>query len=181
MVILESDARILKWEILRPPNSENDHRARLELKLILENEKIEPEFLECQNFDIKIIIKKRRMTMFKVKDYKITFERKKVTFETGGTHKIGNTICKLFMATDDIPYEGNAKLHPNDQYDKIVGKKIALTKALATTGLQKPERTEIWKEFWEWIDSWKTQAAMAGMEKMGFKKELPDKKPQNAV
>ena len=50
-------------------------------------------------------------------------------------------------------FTGVAKLHPNDQPDKIIGKKIALRNA--TKDWDKVSRTLIWTHFWGWVADWK--------------------------
>jgi hypothetical protein len=52
-----------------------------------------------------------------------------------------------------------AYLHPKDKYDKVIGKKIALTKALAkcSSVFTKKVLKEIWVAFWEWAANWKVK------------------------
>lgn len=40
---------------------------------------------------------------------------------------------------------GEAHLHPNDQYDKRIGRKIALAQALKRSGLTREERRQVWE------------------------------------
>ena len=92
--------------------------------------------------------------MFKTKNYKVTFQHKGKYC----TLEKGDTACYIFTNNENIPYVGVARLHPNDRFDKVIGKKIALTKCLTNSGISKPERTEIWKAFWEWVTSWEIQS-----------------------
>ena len=97
--------------------------------------------------------------MFKVDGYKISF-----------WHFVGVTpIPKLGMVTRHITscsirtdeqlkesldiMSGLTILNPIDSYDKVIDKKIALTRAIQP--LDKSVRTEIWYAFWEWVESWK--------------------------
>jgi hypothetical protein len=84
---------------------------------------------------------------------------------------VGSGFKKVFHKVPH--FTATAKLHPNDHLDKIIGKKIALTKAMIkrilwltnarTNKLEKhiewyfskQDRTEIWKAFWTWVVSWK--------------------------
>jgi hypothetical protein len=103
--------------------------------------------------------------MFTVGKYKVTFKRKWHHYLTGGTHGRYNTHCAIFRCDDPEPaFTGRAKLHPNDQPDKIVGKKIALKNAMwfgarlePNLCLRREVRTEIWQAFWAWVESWKNQ------------------------
>lgn len=104
--------------------------------------------------------------MFKTGEYKIVFKRSwhyVQAIEEGGADEPVNgrydTVCEIYVddETKEVPrFTGIAKLHPNDEVDKIVGKQVALTKALSSGGslFTKAERTEIWKAFWEWVASW---------------------------
>ena len=40
---------------------------------------------------------------------------------------------------------GQANLHPNDQYDKRIGRKLALSRALKKLDLTRDERRQIWE------------------------------------
>lgn len=103
--------------------------------------------------------------MFKTDKYKITFKRIKPAF---------NIVCQIFDLTgkeyEVILATAASVLHPQDKYDKIKGKKIALTKAMIdhyefkeVNGktvkvpiwrFDKVDRAIIWQAFWNWVDSW---------------------------
>ena len=75
--------------------------------------------------------------MFIVNNYKIAFKRVWLerTVDINGAYVYGNgrydTICEIYVCKDFAPrFTGIAKLHPNDQPDKIIGKKIALRNAI---------------------------------------------------
>jgi len=115
--------------------------------------------------------------MFTVDNYKIVFKRLYHSNEYD-ENKTGryDTACKIYVddETKEVPrYTSVAKLHPNDQSDKIMGKKTALLKSMIkdikwftnarTNKLEKhiewyfskQDRTEIWKAFWAWTKTWK--------------------------
>ena len=117
--------------------------------------------------------------MFKVGEYKIIFYKEWHSIhhtkydEFGGSLESNgryNTICEIWIPDLDIPrFVGIAKLHPNDKVDKILGKKIALQKAMGVfrkgwdNSYWKPfqtkqTRTEIWKAFRSWVESWRIQS-----------------------
>ena len=62
------------------------------------------------------------------------------------------TAC-VVTRSDGVKSCGIATLHPNDRHHKIIGKKVALTKALSQS-FDKYERTLIWDAFWEWVHGW---------------------------
>ena len=88
-----------------------------------------------------------------------------------------DTVCEIYIEDLEGPrFTGVAKLHPNDQVDRIVGKKIALRNAM-NRGFRadpiskkyvtdfhlefyiKSKRTAIWKAFWQWVSQWPNQPA----------------------
>lgn len=111
--------------------------------------------------------------MFQVGDYKIVFSK------LHGCHNMFNgrydTLCEIYVGIKPaLPrWSGIAKLHPNDQVDRIVGKKVALRNALekafpfddpGVSGLafelmkadaeRKFNRQVIWGAFWCWVSQW---------------------------
>ena len=42
-------------------------------------------------------------------------------------------------------YIGAAKVHPNDQPERKIGRKIALARALRESGLSRDKRRQVWK------------------------------------
>jgi len=111
--------------------------------------------------------------MFKVGDYKISF-KKEWSFHPRIITPDGAAVGRIFIwcnIHNTIFGSGNsaaAILNPVDRYDKILGKKIALEKALKQGHFNKQFRTEIWSAFWEWVQSWQIQSNT-------------DKVPQNRV
>ena len=81
-----------------------------------------------------------------------------------------DTCCHIFCGDSKVSsYNGKALLNPNDQLDRVLGKKVALTKAMIRYKSKthtyyhlefdnKEIRTEIWKAFWEWVASWEEQS-----------------------
>jgi hypothetical protein len=86
-----------------------------------------------------------------------------------------DTVCEIHAFSSDnvrcFLSSGKAKLHPKKQLSRVVGKKVALTKAMVkrikvtknpddtTTReiiwrLDKATRTTIWTAFWDWVESW---------------------------
>lgn len=92
--------------------------------------------------------------MFKTDKYKIVFQR----FGNSKSGKKLNTKCFIYQLGGVLIGFECAYTNPKDQYSKIAGKKIALTKALKLLNLDKVERAIIWQAFWNWTDSWSTQA-----------------------
>jgi len=90
--------------------------------------------------------------MFEVNGFKVTFQRI-WTDQKRGRY---DTFCEVNLPGDTInwPRSALAHLHPNDKPDKIVGKKIALGKALKRAEVGKELRTMIWKAFWAWVAKW---------------------------
>lgn len=94
--------------------------------------------------------------MFKTEKYIFKFER-----------LFDGTLCSIYVHYDPMPkdpitqYSGKATLHPNEQPDKINGKKVALKRAMQNSCgtycpvfLSKSDRTEVWKAFWQWVSTW---------------------------
>lgn len=82
--------------------------------------------------------------------YKIRFER---------ALKTDTTYCQIYLYEANAPVmvvgKGVAHLHPKDKYDKVIGKKVALTKALREHQyFDKVMRREVWIAFWLWVGSW---------------------------
>lgn len=127
--------------------------------------------------------------MFKVNDYSSDCETLTIEFSkhwhqipivvdgknTGQTDGRYDTCCHITCGNMNSPsYHGKALLNPNDQLDRVIGKKIALTKAMIDkykevklpngTVVKEPIywikfcskqlRTKIWKAFWKWVASW---------------------------
>ena len=125
--------------------------------------------------------------MFSVNEYKIVFKRrwhKDRVFDPAGLKWSGryDTVCEIYHTSDKCKvsseskqiiyrlkpsFTGIARLHPNDRPDKIVGKKIALRKAMGEYNPEtecliyncadfynKSVRTAIWKAFRKWVKSW---------------------------
>ena len=125
--------------------------------------------------------------MFTVNEYKILFNHRWHLRTSDYGNGRYDTVCEIYTQctttlTKRIIYRekpsftGVAKLHPNDQVDKLVGKKVALLNAMITgyrvdrvSGQKKPDyhlefyikskRTAIWKAFWQWVASWPNQTA----------------------
>jgi hypothetical protein len=92
--------------------------------------------------------------MFTVGNYQISFKKSK-NLDVRPNNNY-DTICRICSSSSNkTPFSATAFLHPNDKYDKIIGKKIALTKAISMMNISKDERTSIWKAFWSWVESWK--------------------------
>lgn len=92
--------------------------------------------------------------MFDTKNYKVWFKRRSgIQLRRDGF----DTMCNICRSDGHFLAADIAWLHPKDKYDKITGKKVALTKALVRyPGMfNKQQRTEIWWGFWEWVRSWK--------------------------
>jgi len=111
--------------------------------------------------------------MFTVNEYKMVFKRRwhqtRLQAEDYGSGYIipdgdgrYDTVCEIWISGLEVPrFTGVAKLHPNDQPDKIVGKKIALRNAIIDRGAynnwafqDKSIRSAIWKAFWAWVATW---------------------------
>lgn len=97
--------------------------------------------------------------MFETTEFRIQFQRVNVDLKSGRYDTLCNIYRKGEFESDRrIPIcSGLAILHPNDVPNKIIGKKIALSKVIpqvTTLNLFKFKRKEIWNAFWKWIASW---------------------------
>lgn len=88
--------------------------------------------------------------MFQVGDYIVTFMRLWRDKKCGRY----DTSCAITYIGYGDSHLGVAYLHPNDKPDKIIGKKVALGKALESGGADKELRRMIWKAFWQWVSGW---------------------------
>ena len=90
--------------------------------------------------------------MFRVDKYKIDFMRL----------PNGSTLCRIRDITSDAFCSGLATLHPNDSYDRVEGKKIALSHAMRNWKMDfdKSMRVKIWKQFWLWVRTWSHKNAI---------------------
>jgi hypothetical protein len=108
--------------------------------------------------------------MFNAVGFKIRFERKMTLVHIKSLDEnVRRDITFCFITAPnkeenkmDILSMGMAILNPIDQYDKIVGKKLALTDALQNGNFSfgKYIRTNIWKYFWLWVSNWPSQIAV---------------------
>lgn len=55
------------------------------------------------------------------------------------------TVC--FLSNKKNAWIGEATVHPKDEFDIVVGRRIALTRALSSAGLSKKARTLVWKQY----------------------------------
>lgn len=94
--------------------------------------------------------------MFTINDYQISF-RKSHSLIIRKNRGHFDTICIIDGKHSEYIFRGVAYLHPKDTPNRITGKKVALTKALANMGATKLLRTEIWNAFWKWVESWKSR------------------------
>ena len=116
--------------------------------------------------------------MFTVNEYKIVFKKRwqNRCTDLKGKFLLGDgrydTVCEIWLEKGNVRMEvprftGIAKLHPNDRPDKLLGKKIALRKAIGVWDAENEEwsyscsdffnksvRTAIWKNFWAWVATW---------------------------
>jgi hypothetical protein len=100
--------------------------------------------------------------MFKTENYTIRFKRNR-THQGDGFH----TVCSIYRQNGITFLSAEiAFLHPKDRYNKITGKKVALTKALARypNMFTKQQRKEIWEGFWKWVKGWKEVTVTLTME-----------------
>ena len=92
--------------------------------------------------------------MFIVDDYQIEFWKSHSLIISKNKGRF-DTVCQISDKYSGNLFKGVAYLHPKDSYDKVIGKKIALTRALADMRVNRGFRTMIWRAFWEWVESWK--------------------------
>ena len=102
--------------------------------------------------------------MFTAAGYKIMFKRKhnkcfQIMIPGIGYQNRDVTLCTVRELERNRTIVRPAILHPEDTYNKITGKKIALTKAIES--LDRRTRTIIWEAFWEWVESWSIQSDIA--------------------
>lgn len=112
--------------------------------------------------------------MFNAVGFKIRFERKQnvETFIPSLKEFCHRDMTYCYIATPDEEGKkmrvitcGIAILNPIDQNDKIVGKKIALTRALDESWFNKNTRTAIWKYFWLWVSNWSSKGISVNLLK----------------
>ena len=116
--------------------------------------------------------------MFQVNEYKIVFRRRWHLRTSDYGNGRYDTVCEIYKigleeSSSEPSFTGVAKLHPNDSVDRIVGKKLALRRALGAIlpndkqrygehvsdhyrrmFKNKTDRTAIWKAFWVWVSQW---------------------------
>lgn len=108
--------------------------------------------------------------MFEAAGYKIKFHRVTTMVVIPGINKDENgteraverdiTLCIIGILERQNYHSYCSIKHPADVYNKIIGKKIALTGAIRQWNLPKEVRTIIWKTFWKWVESWNPQNRM---------------------
>jgi len=86
----------------------------------------------------------------------------KISFQRQDSHIRGkvDTLCEIrrINSENSLISSATAHLHPKDKYDKVKGKKVALTKALAKCLLfDKIDRGCFWLDFRHWVNSWKAK------------------------
>lgn len=114
--------------------------------------------------------------MFDVNGYRIVFRR--IWHENNRCRY--DTLCEIFIPGLEVPrFTGIARLHPNDNPDRITGKKVALRDAMGTKCTcsdhyhyplsfsfqkvdfhQKEKREAIWSAFWSWVESWPNKSCI---------------------
>ena len=80
---------------------------------------------------------------------------------------VNTTMCHIWCLTTKNRRKisvGVAIKHPVDRDDKLVGKKIALTRAISQANanclvFNKEQRKEIWAAFWNWVSCWNSKLA----------------------
>jgi hypothetical protein len=112
-------------------------------------------------FEVKIEDKIYRFRFQKIpKDYKINDDTaflKTGIIKTDRPSNRYDTVCLAYQDNEFWVWT-IAFLHPNDRPDKLIGKKVALTKLLKLffpIKSDKQTRALIWKAFWKWIEGWK--------------------------
>ena len=73
--------------------------------------------------------------------YKVSFSYGKYCFDKGVTRCYVQDESGLTLGL------GEASCAPQDQFNKVIGRKLALSRALRDAGIPKAERTEIWEQF----------------------------------
>jgi len=65
-------------------------------------------------------------------------------------NKLDHTRCIIEMGEEDhVISTGVALLHPRDNFCRAIGRKVALTKALANSPFNKEQRGKVWSAYWE--------------------------------
>lgn len=62
------------------------------------------------------------------------------------TEQVTGTYCFIKNEANEVIADGNSFLNPADNFNKNIGRKISLTRALSTIS-DKDFRSEIWKEY----------------------------------
>ena len=75
------------------------------------------------------------------RDYSFKFQHNTTGQERG-------TVCRVFNEVGDQVTYGVSNVHPQDNFCKEKGRKIALSRAIKTW--EKDYRTQVWNEYREW-------------------------------
>ena len=59
------------------------------------------------------------------------------------------TTCLIENDEGKVLTKGTAFLYYKDNFDRAIGRKVALTNALKSLTLSKDERVDVWKAYWK--------------------------------
>lgn len=93
--------------------------------------------------------------MFTIDKYKISFAhyatKKPVKVPFSNTTFTHISYCFIDVLIDDVYDEivvGETLCSSNDTFEKAIGRKISLTRALHKGGFDREFRTKVWKKYW---------------------------------
>lgn len=76
----------------------------------------------------------------------VRFHHPQPSLESPDRHRV--TVCTLAGADVSLSV-GEAHCSISDQFERSVGRKLALTRALSASELSRAERREIWLSYWK--------------------------------
>lgn len=77
---------------------------------------------------------------------RVVFQHDRGTFPESATGTAG-TDCELEIISPSgkvMRFLGSSTLHPGDKFDKEIGRKVSLARALACSGMSRDDRRHVW-------------------------------------
>ena len=82
-------------------------------------------------------------------EFEVRFKHDSFTHST----KLRRTSCVIRDDRDVLVGAGFAQCSENDHFEKAIGRKVSFTRALKSANLPKEVRRELWKAYFEAIES----------------------------
>lgn len=80
---------------------------------------------------------------------RVVFQHDRGTFPESATGTAG-TDCELEITSPSgkvMRFMGGSTLHPGDKFDKEIGRKVSLARALTSSGLGREDRALVWEAY----------------------------------